>query len=62
MGRIIKANLSSSQTLAKFCLLTASLSVILLQLNLTKLKLEVRKSNFQCKKKDMHTDKLAINW
>jgi len=36
--------------------------VILLQLNLTKLKLEVLKSNFYRKKKDMNTNKLALNW
>jgi len=45
----------------KFCLLIVSLSVILLQLKLTKVKLEVLKSDFQ-PKKDMNTDKLAINW
>jgi len=49
-GRILKANLSWNQTQAKFCRLIANLSVILLQLKLIKLKLEVRKSNFQCKK------------
>jgi len=48
--RIIQANLSWSRTRVKFCLLIASLSVILLQLKLTKLKLEVRKSDFQRKK------------
>jgi len=36
--------------------------MILLLLKLIKLKLEVLKSDFQCKKKDMSTDKLAINW
>jgi len=34
--------------------------VILLQLKLTKLKLDVLKSDFQRKKKDMNLDKLAI--
>jgi len=43
-------NLGWSRTQAKFCQLIASLSVILLQLKLTKLKLEVRKSDFQRKK------------
>jgi len=36
--------------------------VILLQIKTTKLKLEVVKSDFQPKNKDMDTDKLAINW
>jgi len=36
--------------------------VILLQLKLAKLKLEIVKSDFQRKKKDLNTDKLAINW
>jgi len=36
--------------------------VILLQLKLTKLKLEVHKSDFQRIKENMNTDKLAINW
>jgi len=35
--------------------------VILLQLKLTKLELEVLKFDFQ-RKKDINTDKLAINW
>jgi len=39
-------NLSWSRTREKFCHLIASLSVILLQLKLTKLKLEVLKSDF----------------
>jgi len=51
MSRILKANFSWSQTRAKFFQLIASLSVILLQLKLTKLKLEIRKSDFQRKKK-----------
>jgi len=42
--------------------LIASFSVILLHLNLTKLKLEVLKSDFQRKNKDMNTNKLTINW
>jgi len=50
LGRIIKVNLSWSQTRAKFCQLIASLSVLLLQLKLTKLKLEVLKSDFHRKK------------
>jgi len=37
-GRIIKANLSWSRTRAKFCQLTARLSVTLLQFKLKKLK------------------------
>jgi len=36
--------------------------VILLQLKLTKLKFEVLESDFQHKKKDTNTDKLAIYW
>jgi len=39
-GRILKANSIWSPTRAKFCRLIVRLSVILLQLNLTKLKLE----------------------
>jgi len=46
---------------AKFCQLIASLSVILLQLKLTKLKLEILKSDFQRKKERYNTDKLAVN-
>jgi len=46
----------------KFCQLIVTLSVILLQIKSTKLKFEVFKSDFQRKKKDMNTDKLAINW
>jgi len=45
-GRILKANLSWSPTRAKFCQLIASLSLILLQRNLTKLELEYLKSDF----------------
>jgi len=40
----------------------ASLSAILPQLKLTKLKLKFRKSDFSAKKKDMNTNKLAIMW
>jgi len=40
IARILKANLSWSPTWAKLCQLIASLSVVLPQLNLTKLKLE----------------------
>jgi len=36
--------------------------VILLQLKLTRLKLDVLSLTFSTKKKDMNTDKLAINW
>jgi len=36
--------------------------VILLQLKLTKLKLEAVQSDFQRKNKNMNVDKLAINW
>jgi len=46
---IMEANLSRSRTRAKFCRLIASLSEILLQLKLTKLKLEVIKSDFNTK-------------
>jgi len=53
MARIMKANFSLSRTRAKFCQLIAGLSVILLQLKLTKLKLEVIKSDFQ-RKKERH--------
>jgi len=49
-GRILKANLNWSPTWAKFYQLIASLSVILPQLNETKLKLEYLKSGFKCKK------------
>jgi len=35
--------------------------MILLQIKLTKLKLDVLKSNFQRKKKDINTNRLAIN-
>jgi len=49
-GRILKANLSWSPTRAKFCQGTASLFVVLPQINLTKLKLEYVKSSFKCKK------------
>jgi len=48
-GRILEANSSWSPTPAKFCQLIASLSVILSQLNLTKLKLEYLKSGFRYK-------------
>jgi len=57
-----QANLSWSRTQAKFCQLILSLFVILLQLKLINLKLEVFQSDFQRKKKDINTDKLAINW
>jgi len=53
--------LSLSRIRVKFCQLIASLSVILLQLKLKKLNLEVLKSDFQHEKKDMYTDKRAIN-
>jgi len=36
--------------------------VILLQLKLTKLKLDALKFDFEVKKKDMYTDKLTITW
>jgi len=35
--------------------------VIVIQLKLTKLKLEILSLTFSAKKKDMNTDKLAIN-
>jgi len=50
IGRIIKANLSWSQTRVRFFQLIASLSVILLQLKPTKVKLDVLKTDFQRKK------------
>jgi len=46
-GRITKANLSWSGTWANYCLFVASLYIIVLQLNLIKLKLEVLKSGFK---------------
>jgi len=45
-SRILKANSSWSPTWAKFCQLIASLSVVVSQLNLTKLKLEYLKFGF----------------
>jgi len=42
-SRILKANLSWSPTRAKFCQLIASLSVVLPQINMTKLKLQYLK-------------------
>jgi len=46
----------------KFCQLIVSLSLILFQFKLTKLKLEVLKSvTISVEKKDMNTDKLAVN-
>jgi len=36
--------------------------MFLFQLKLSKLKLELLKPDFQSKKKDLNTDKLAINW
>jgi len=45
-SRILKANSSWSPTWAKLCQLIASLSVVLLQLNVTKLKLEYLKFGF----------------
>jgi len=48
-GRIIKVNLSWNLTLAKFCQLIANLFLILLQFKLKKLKLKVRKCDFQHK-------------
>jgi len=62
MGFIIRTNLSWSQTQAKFCQIILSLSLILLQLKLTKLKHEVLKSDYSAKKKDTNTGKLKINW
>jgi len=53
-GRILKANLSWNPTRAKFFQLIASLSGILPELNLTKLKLEYLNSGLKCKK-DMNT-------
>jgi len=49
VSRIIKANLSLSRTHAKFYQLIANLSVFLVQLKLTKRKLEIRQSDFQSK-------------
>jgi len=45
-----KSKLELKSYLANFCQLIASLYVILLQLKLTKLKLEILKSDFQRKK------------
>jgi len=45
-SRFLKANLSWSSTRAKFCQLIASLSVVLPQINLTKLNLEYLKFGF----------------
>jgi len=58
----MKANLNWSRTRAKYCQWIASLSVILLQLKLTKLKLEVLKFAFQHKKKRYEYNKRSINW
>jgi len=55
-------NLSLSRTRAQFCQLITGLPAILFQLKLTILKLEVLNLTFSAKKKDMNTDKLAINW
>jgi len=49
-SHILKANLSRSPTSAKVCQVIASLSTILPQLILTKLKLEYLKLGFKCKK------------
>jgi len=56
MGRIIKAKLELKSNLSEILPVKASLSVILLQLKLTKLKLQVFNTNsdFQHKKKDMN--------
>jgi len=47
--RILKANLSWSPTRTKFYQFIASLFVVLLQLNLTKVKLEYLKFDLKCK-------------
>jgi len=57
---ILKANLSWSQTWAKLGQLNTSWSVIL-QHNLTKLKLEFRKFDFKCEKKDINTDEYILH-
>jgi len=49
-GPYYKSNLRWSRTRVIFFQLIASLSVILIQLMLTKLKLEILTSDFQCKK------------
>jgi len=59
-GRILKANLSWSSTRAKFDQLIASLSMVPLQLNLTKLELENLKSGFKCKRESTQTKKICI--
>jgi len=59
-GRILKANSSWSPTRAKFCKVIASLSVVLPQLNLTKLKLEYLKSGFRCKKERYNIDEKVV--
>jgi len=50
IGPYYKSKPEKSRTRVKFCQLIASLSVILLQLKPTKLKLEILKSGFQRKK------------
>jgi len=47
----LKANSSWNPTRAKFYQLIAGLSVVLFQLNLTKLKLQYMKSGFRCNNK-----------
>jgi len=47
--RILKVNLKWSLTRAKFCRLSASFSIVLSQLKVTKLKLEYFKSDFKHK-------------
>jgi len=56
-----KANFSLSPTWAKFCQLIASLSVVLPQLNLAKLKLEYLKLGFSSNKKDINTVKIFLH-
>jgi len=60
-GPYYKSKLELQSSSAKFCQLIACLSVIL-QLKLTKLKLEVLKSNLTAEKKGMNSEKLTINW
>jgi len=59
---LFEAALSWSRTRAKLCQLIANLYVNLLQLKLTNLSSRHTSPTFRAKKKDMNTDKLAINW
>jgi len=63
LGRIIKANLSWSRTRAKFCQLKCKFIYdSYSNLNWQSSDLRALSLNSSAKKKDMNTDKLAINW